>query len=139
MAITVPFDLSYEFEVKAPYATVFAELADVPKSAGHFPKLEKLVDPGGGSYRWEMEKSASPRPISKPFMPPTMFSTRKRFGRLDTGQRRRQRADRQLGHYRQEKIHQSGVEDQGRTERAIARFNERHHFPSGVVGKREAD
>ena len=56
MAITVPFDLSYEFEVKAPYAAVFAELADVPKSSGHFPKLAALVDLGGGSYRWEMEK-----------------------------------------------------------------------------------
>jgi carbon monoxide dehydrogenase subunit G len=56
MAITVPFDLSYEFEVKAAFAIVFAELADVPKSSSHFPKLEKLVDLGGGSYRWEMEK-----------------------------------------------------------------------------------
>jgi carbon monoxide dehydrogenase subunit G len=56
MAITVPFDLSYEFEVKAAYATVFAELADLPKSASHFPKLAALVDLGGGSYRWEMEK-----------------------------------------------------------------------------------
>lgn len=56
MAITVPFDLSYEFEVKAAYAAVFTELADVPKSSGHFPKLAALVDLGGGSYRWEMEK-----------------------------------------------------------------------------------
>ncbi|MEN9865303.1 MAG: hypothetical protein RL748_893 [Pseudomonadota bacterium] len=56
MAITIPFDLSYEFEVKAKYADVFAELADVPKSASHFPKVAALVDLGGGSYRWEMEK-----------------------------------------------------------------------------------
>jgi carbon monoxide dehydrogenase subunit G len=56
MAISVPFDLSYEFEVKAKFADVFAELENVPKSSGHFPKLSALVDLGGGSYRWEMEK-----------------------------------------------------------------------------------
>ena len=56
MAITVPFDLAYEFEVNAPYAEVFSVLADVPTSASHFPKLARLVDLGGGSYRWEMDK-----------------------------------------------------------------------------------
>ena len=56
MAITVPFDLGYEFEVKAKAQDVFALLADVPASASHFPKLAKLVDLGDHSYRWEMEK-----------------------------------------------------------------------------------
>ena len=56
MAITVPFDLAYEFEVNAPTAEVFAVLADVPSSASHFPKVSKLVDLGKGIYRWEMEK-----------------------------------------------------------------------------------
>ena len=56
MAITVPFDLAYEFEVNAPYAEVFSVLADVPTSASHFPKLDRLVDLGDGAYRWEMEK-----------------------------------------------------------------------------------
>jgi carbon monoxide dehydrogenase subunit G len=56
MSITVPFDLSYEFEVKANAAQVFALLADVPASASHFPKVDKLVDLGGNSYRWELEK-----------------------------------------------------------------------------------
>ena len=56
MAITVPFDLAYEFEVNAPYAEVFSVLSDVPTSASHFPKLARLVDLGDGSYRWEMEK-----------------------------------------------------------------------------------
>lgn len=56
MAITVPFDLAYEFEVHAPFAEVFAVLADVPTSASHFPKLARLVDLGDGAYRWEMEK-----------------------------------------------------------------------------------
>ena len=31
-------------------------LADVPTSASFFPKVDKLVDLGGGSYRWEMAK-----------------------------------------------------------------------------------
>ncbi len=31
-------------------------LADVPASASHFPGLARLVDLGGGTYRWEMEK-----------------------------------------------------------------------------------
>ena len=56
MAITVPFDLGYEFEVNAPFAEVFSVLADVPTSASHFPKLARLVDLGDASYRWEMER-----------------------------------------------------------------------------------
>ncbi len=56
MAITVSIDRAYELEVKAPYAEVFAVLSDVPTSASYFPKVDKLVDLGGGSYRWEMAK-----------------------------------------------------------------------------------
>jgi carbon monoxide dehydrogenase subunit G len=56
MAITVPFDLAYEFEVKALAPDVFAVLADVPTSASHFPKVARLVDLGANSYRWEMER-----------------------------------------------------------------------------------
>ncbi len=56
MAVTVNLDLGYEFAVKAPYQTVFDMLSDVPKSASHFPKLDKLVDLGDGVYRWEMAK-----------------------------------------------------------------------------------
>ena len=56
MAISVPFDLGYEFEVKAAAKDVFAVLSDVPTSASHFPKVSKLVDLGKGAYRWEMEK-----------------------------------------------------------------------------------
>ena len=56
MAITVSIDLAYELEVKAPSAEVFAVLSDVPTSASYFPKVDKLVDLGGGSYRWEMAK-----------------------------------------------------------------------------------
>ena len=56
MAISVSIDLGYEFAVKAKYGPVFDLLADVPASASHFPKVDKLVDLGGGAYRWEMEK-----------------------------------------------------------------------------------
>jgi carbon monoxide dehydrogenase subunit G len=56
MAITVSIDLGYEFEVRAKFAEVFDVLSDVPTSASHFPKVDKLVDLGGGAYRWEMAK-----------------------------------------------------------------------------------
>lgn len=56
MAITVDIDLGYEFEVKAPFKEVFGVLSDVPTSASFFPKVDKLTDLGGGSYRWEMAK-----------------------------------------------------------------------------------
>jgi carbon monoxide dehydrogenase subunit G len=56
MAITVNFNLEYEFEVKASANDVFDVLSDVPVSASHFPKVDKLIDLGGGAYRWEMGK-----------------------------------------------------------------------------------
>ncbi len=56
MAINVPIDLGYEFEVKAKAAEVFSVLSDVPTSVSHFPKVHKLTDLGDGVYRWEMEK-----------------------------------------------------------------------------------
>jgi carbon monoxide dehydrogenase subunit G len=56
MAITVDIDLEYEFEVKAKAAEVYEVLSDVPTSASHFPKVDKLTDMGGGTYKWEMEK-----------------------------------------------------------------------------------
>ena len=56
MTISVTIDLGYEFAVKAPASEVFAVLSDVPESASHFPKVDKLVDLSGNTYRWEMEK-----------------------------------------------------------------------------------
>ncbi|OSZ67647.1 SRPBCC family protein [Hydrogenophaga sp. IBVHS2] len=56
MSITVKIDLGYEFAVKSAAADVFAVLSDVPESVSHFPKVEQLVDLGGGTWRWEMEK-----------------------------------------------------------------------------------
>ena len=59
MAITVDIDLGYEFAVKAPFKEVFDILSDVPTSVSFFPKVDQLVDLGGGVYRWEMEKVGS--------------------------------------------------------------------------------
>ncbi len=56
MAVSVEIDLGYEFTVKAEYDEVFDVLSDVPTSVSHFPKVDQLVDQGGGVYRWEMEK-----------------------------------------------------------------------------------
>ncbi len=56
MTVSVDIDLGYEFAVKAPLEEVFAVLADVPKSASHFPKVKALVPLGGNAFRWEMQK-----------------------------------------------------------------------------------
>ncbi|MDP2008466.1 MAG: SRPBCC family protein [Rubrivivax sp.] len=56
MTVTVEIDLGYEFAVEAPFKEVFDLLSDVPASVSHFPKVDKLVDLGGGVYRWEMAK-----------------------------------------------------------------------------------
>ena len=56
MTVTVAIDLGYEFTVKASFKEVFDLVSDVPTSASHFPKVDKLTDLGGGVYRWEMKK-----------------------------------------------------------------------------------
>lgn len=56
MTVNVSIDLEYAFEVKAKFADVFDLLANVPESAKFYPKVDKLVDLDGGTYRWEMEK-----------------------------------------------------------------------------------
>jgi carbon monoxide dehydrogenase subunit G len=56
MAVSVEIDLGYEFTVKAAFDEVFDVLSDVPTSVSHFPKVDQLVDQGGGVYRWEMAK-----------------------------------------------------------------------------------
>lgn len=53
MTVTVAIDLGHEFTVKAPPEEVFDLVSDVPRSARHFPKLDKLTDLGDGAYRWE--------------------------------------------------------------------------------------
>ncbi|HTN33434.1 MAG TPA: SRPBCC family protein [Marinobacter sp.] len=56
MAITVAIELNRDIEISGSYDEVFDLLADVPRSASHFPKVNKLTDLGDNSYRWEMEK-----------------------------------------------------------------------------------
>ncbi len=56
MGMSVPVVLTYEFDVKAAPAEVFAVLSDVPTSSSFYPKLEHLVDLGSNCYRWEMSK-----------------------------------------------------------------------------------
>jgi len=61
MSITIPVELGYEFTVKAPFKEVFEVLADVPTSASFYPQVDRLVDVGGGTYRWEMAKIGLPQ------------------------------------------------------------------------------
>lgn len=56
MAITVAIELNRDIELPASYDKAFELLSDVPRSASHFPKVNKLVDLGDNTYRWEMEK-----------------------------------------------------------------------------------
>jgi carbon monoxide dehydrogenase subunit G len=56
MSFTVTIAVSKNFESQASPDKVFALLADVPKSASHFPDVEKLEDMGGNTFRWTMEK-----------------------------------------------------------------------------------
>ncbi len=56
MSFPVAFSLQWEFTTSSAPDQVFALLADVPRSASHFPKVGQLVDLGGNTYRWEMEK-----------------------------------------------------------------------------------
>ncbi len=56
MAFSVAINLQREFETSCTPEKVFALLADVPLSASHFPKVDQLVDLGGNTFRWEMEK-----------------------------------------------------------------------------------
>lgn len=55
MSLDVPIAVAYEFAVKAPYHDVISLLADVPTSASFFPGVERIVDLGRGTYRWDMK------------------------------------------------------------------------------------
>ena len=56
MAFSVAIKVHREFETSCPPDKVVELLADVPRSASHFPKVEQLVDLGDNTFRWEMEK-----------------------------------------------------------------------------------
>jgi hypothetical protein len=56
MAFSVVINLQREFESLCTPEKVFELLADVPRSASHFPKVDQLIDLGNNAFRWEMEK-----------------------------------------------------------------------------------
>lgn len=56
MSITIPLELAYEFAVKASMKEVLDVLSDVPVSASFYPQVDKLVDLGDGTYRWDMDR-----------------------------------------------------------------------------------
>ena len=50
----IPLQLVRDFEVGAAPEAAFALLADVPRSASHFPDVRRLVPLGDNAFRWEM-------------------------------------------------------------------------------------
>jgi ribosome-associated toxin RatA of RatAB toxin-antitoxin module len=56
MAFTVEVDVDSRFEAACTTDRAYEIVSDVPWSVSHFPKMDRLVDMGGGKYRWEMEK-----------------------------------------------------------------------------------
>lgn len=60
MSLRIELELGYEFAVRARFAEVFEVLADVPTSAGFFPRVERLVALGDNAFRWEMQRLGTP-------------------------------------------------------------------------------
>ena len=56
MSFSVAINIQRGFETSSSPDKVFGLLADVPRSASHFPKVDQLVDLGDNTFRWEMEK-----------------------------------------------------------------------------------
>ncbi|NTU44823.1 MAG: SRPBCC family protein [Chlorobiaceae bacterium] len=56
MSFSVEINIERAFETPAATDKVFALLADVPRSASHFPKVDRFIDLGSNTFRWEMEK-----------------------------------------------------------------------------------
>ena len=55
MATQIQVSTCRQFGVKADAKEAFALLADVPRSASHYPGVQRFTDLGGGTYRWELE------------------------------------------------------------------------------------
>jgi hypothetical protein len=51
MAFSVKINVQREFETFCSPEKVFELLADVKRSASHFPKVDQLVDLGGNTFR----------------------------------------------------------------------------------------
>lgn len=56
MSFTVSITVSRRFDTPALPDKAFELLADVPRSASHFPDVERLEDLGGNAFQWTMEK-----------------------------------------------------------------------------------
>lgn len=56
MSLIIPISKRLQFSVPAPIDKVYGLLADVPRSVSHFPNVERVVDLGNNTYRWEMER-----------------------------------------------------------------------------------
>jgi hypothetical protein len=56
LALTVTVKIERELDVDCSSTEAFAYLEDVPKSASHFPNVDKLIDLGNDTYQWEMKK-----------------------------------------------------------------------------------
>ena len=56
MAFVVDVDVDASFEADCSVDRALDVLTDVPWSASHFPKVDKLVELDEGVYRWEMAK-----------------------------------------------------------------------------------
>ena len=69
MAVEVNVEIKNEFEVRANLETAYALFADVPRSIGHFPDVENLIDRNDNVYEWVM-KSKGPKDANTRFDTP---------------------------------------------------------------------
>ena len=60
MAVEVTVKVENVFDVSANLETSFELFSDVPRSIGHFPDVENLIDRGDGVFEWVM-KSKGPK------------------------------------------------------------------------------
>lgn len=58
MSFPVSISLQKELRTSAGIEEVYSLLADVPRSASHFPKVEQFIALADNAWRWEMEKIA---------------------------------------------------------------------------------
>lgn len=61
MSFVLDIEARYAFEVNASFEEVFALLSDIPRASHLHPTLDRIIDLGGGKYRWEMKKFGTER------------------------------------------------------------------------------
>ncbi len=57
MSVSITIELARTFTVAASVETTFELLADVPRSASHFPKVDKLEEIEPGRFHWTLRKT----------------------------------------------------------------------------------